>query len=161
MSVPGLYRRHRRYVLSVALPITSDPDLAQDVVQDTFEHLLRRFPPDGPGVYARAKLTTLLFTMAKNQAISARRKQERCVASDVDLDDIAAPNGVDTAAVEVARFLAMLPPKQRTVLRLRYVEGLSLRDIAATLHISVGTVKSRVHTAVHQLQAYCSPSQHH
>ena len=155
-SFTALYERHRDDVLSVALPIAPDPDLAEDVVQDTFEHLLRLFPPAGRGVSARAQITTLLFTMAKNQAISVRRKQKRCVTSDIDPDDLAAPDCVDTDALDVARFLTMLPPAQRIVVRLRYVEDRSLGEIAATLHIPVGTVKSRIHTAVHRLQVLCS-----
>lgn len=151
-----LYERHRNYVMSVASRVTSDPDLAEDVVQDTFEHLLRLFPPFGQGVRAQAKLTTLLFTMAKNQAISVRRKQGRCVASEVDPDDLAAPDCADTDALDVARFLRMLPPAQQIVVRLRYVEDRRLGDIADTLHIPVGTVKSRIHTAVHRLQDSCS-----
>lgn len=151
-----LYERHRGYVLSVALRVTSDPGFAEDVLQDTFEHLLRLFPPKGPGVRAEAKLTTLLFTMAKNRAISVRRKVERCVTSEIDPDDLAAPDRAETDSVDVARFLRMLPPAQRIVVGLHYVEDRPLGEIAQLLHIPVGTVKSRMHTAVHRLQASCS-----
>ena len=155
-SFSVLYERHRDDVLSVALPIVPDPNLAEDVVQDTFEHLLRLFPPAGRGVRAQAELTTLLYTMAKNQAISVRRKQQRCVVSEVDPDDLPAPYRIDTAALDVARLLTMLPPAQRIVVRLRYVEDRPLGEIAAALHIPLGTVKSRIHNAVHRLQTLCS-----
>ena len=99
--------------------------------------------------------------MAKNQAISVRRKQGRCVASEVDPDDLAAPDCSETDTLDVARFMRMLPPAQQIVVRMRYVEDRRLGDIADTLHIPVGTVKSRIHTAVHRLQASCSLGRDH
>ena len=154
-SFCALYEGHRDRVLSDALSIVQDPALTEDVVQDTFEHLLRLFPPTGRGVRAEAKITTLLTRMARNQAISVLRKQKRCVASDVDPDDLPAPDHDTDACLDVARFLSMLPPGQRIVIRLRYVEDRSLQEIAAKLHIPVGTVKSRIHTAIHALRALC------
>ena len=54
-----------------------DHDLALDVLQETFSYLLRKFPPTGDGLTLRARLTTLLYPVAKNSAISQLRKQHR------------------------------------------------------------------------------------
>ena len=72
----ALYLRHKDFVLRVALRFAPDFDTALDVLQDTFVQLLRRFPPTGDGITLTAKLTTLLYPIAKNTAISAAG---RCV----------------------------------------------------------------------------------
>ena len=90
----ALYLRHKDYVLRVALRFTLDIDTALDVLQDTFVQLLRRFPPTGEGITLTARLTTLLYPIAKNTAISAARKAGRFpVADDVTPDHVPALPG--------------------------------------------------------------------
>ena len=72
-----LYSRHKDYVIRVALRFVPDHDSALDVLQETFSYLLRKFPPAGPGLTLTAKLTSLLYPVAKNCAITQLRKSER------------------------------------------------------------------------------------
>ena len=147
-----LYLRHKDYVLRVALRFTPDMDTALDVLQDTFVQLLRRFPPVGEGITLTARLTTLLYPIAKNTAITAARKAGRFpVADDVMPEDVPAPTGRDNE--DLGRLLANLPPGQREALTLRFVDGMSLREIAQALDIPEGTVKSRLHGGVANLRA--------
>ena len=147
-----LYLRHKDYVLRVALRFTSDIDTALDVLQDTFVQLLRRFPPAGDGITLTAKLTTLLYPIAKNTAISAERKAGRFPAADnLTPDDLAArPAQQDD---DIGRLLAVLPSGQREALTLRFVDGMSLREIAQALDIPEGTVKSRLHGGIANLRS--------
>ena len=69
-------------MLRVALRFAPDIDTALDVLQDTFVQLLRRFPPTGDGITLTAKLTTLLYPIAKNSAISAARRAGRFPIAD-------------------------------------------------------------------------------
>lgn len=147
----ALYLRHKEYVLRVAFRFVRDRDLALDVLQETFSYLLRKFPPTGEGLTLTAELTSLLYPVAKNSALSLLRKAERFPQSEsVDPDQIAAaetPPGGD-----IARVLSRLPAERREVILLRFVDGMSLAEIAAALDIPLGTVKSRLHLAIKQLR---------
>ena len=147
-----LYRRHRDYVLRVALRFAPDVETALDVLQDTFLQLLRRFPPTGAGLELTARLTTLLYPMARNAAIDATRRAARLPAdADVTPDDIAAEP--EPQADELGTLLATLPAPQRETLTLRFVDGLTLEEIAQALDIPLGTVKSRLHLGIARLRS--------
>ena len=148
----ALYLRHKDYVLRVALRFVPDTDTALDVLQETFTYLLRRFPPSGEGIELTAKLTTLLYPIAKNTAITALRKSRRFPAADgVVPDDL--PAHEVGATGDIHRILAALPANQRETLQLRFVDDLSLQEIAEVLDIPLGTVKSRLHLGVARLKA--------
>jgi len=148
----ALYRRHRDFVLRVARRFTRDRELALDSLQETFAYLLRKFPPAGDGLVLTARLQTLLYPVAKNCALTALRKTRRFPADpDVAADDLPAPDGLDTAE-PIDAALAALPPERREVLTLRFVDDLSLAEIAAALDVPLGTVKSRLHLAIKQLR---------
>ena len=139
----ALYLRHKDYVLRVALRFTPDIDTALDVLQDTF---VQRFPPTGEGITLTAKLTTLLYPIAKNTAITAARKAGRFpAAADATPEDLPAPPDRDDG--DLGKVLANLPPGQREALTLRFVDGMSLDEIAQTL------VKSRLHGGIANLRA--------
>ena len=147
-----LYRRHKDYVLRVALRFAPDVDTALDVLQDTFLRLLRQFPPSGAGLELTAKLTTLLYPMARNAAIDAARRAARLpVDAEIAPDDLPAPAGHDTD--DLGRLLAALPAHQREALTLRFVDGLALDEIAEALGVPLGTVKSRLHLGVARLRS--------
>ncbi len=155
----ALYRRHGDYVLRVALRFAPDVDAALDVLQDTFLQLLRSFPPSGAGLELTARLTTLLYPMARNAAIDARRRAERLpVDATVTPDDIAALPEPQTD--ELGKLLAALPAPQRETLTLRFVDGLTLEEIAQALGIPLGTVKSRLHLGVARLRSSPAVADH-
>lgn len=150
----ALYRRHRDYVLRVAMSIVRDRDLALDALQETFAYLLRKFPPSGPGLVLTARLQTLLYPAAKHSAISALRKArpEAGQRDDTPLDELPAEHSEATDARLIDAALAGLSAERREVLTLRFVDDLSLAEIAAVLGVPLGTVKSRLHLALKQLR---------
>jgi len=147
----ALYRRHRDFVLRVARRFTRDRELALDALQETFAYLLTKFPPSGSGLTLTARLQTLLYPAAKNAAITAVRKARR-YAGDGDevLEAIAAEPPPDAEPIDAA--LAGLSPERREVLTLRFVDDLSLAEIAVALGVPLGTVKSRLHLALKELR---------
>ena len=148
----ALYLRHKDYVLRVALRFAPDTDTALDVLQDTFVQLLRRFPPTGDGITLTARLTTLLYPIAKNTAISAARRAGRFpIADDLTPDDLAARPSQE--GDDIGKLLAVLPTGQREALTLRFVDGMSLKEIAEVLGIPEGTVKSRLHGGIANLRS--------
>lgn len=148
----SLYRRHKNFVLRVALRYVPDNDSALDVVQETFSYLLRKFPPGGAGLALTARLTTLLYPVAKNNAISLQRKASRDGNADRDPDEL--PSAADNSNEDrdVHSLLAGLPADRRELVTLRFVDDMSLNDIAAALDLPLGTVKSRLHAAIADLR---------
>lgn len=139
-------------MLRVALRFAPDMDTALDVLQETFLQLLRKFPPSGGGIELTARLTTLLYPIARNAAIDARRRAARMPSdADVTPDDLPAAPEADTD--DLGKLLAGLPPSQRETLILRFVDGLTLDEIAEALAVPLGTVKSRLHLGVGRLRA--------
>ena len=151
-----LYRRHRDYVTRVALRFGADREAAVDVLQETFLYLLKKFPPAGEGLVLTAQLRSLLYPVAKNLTLSFLRQREHLDDStEFDPDRLQAPGVADPLEHDPARLssaLARLSPERREVLLLRFVDDMSLQDIADTLSIPLGTVKSRLHLAVRDLR---------
>jgi RNA polymerase sigma-70 factor (ECF subfamily) len=146
-----LYRRHRDFVLRVARRFTRDRELALDALQETFAYLLRKFPPAGEGLTLTARLSTLLYPVAKSSTIDAVRKARRYVGVDDEvLAELPAEPAAEAQPIDAA--LAALSPERREVLTLRFVDDLSLAEIAVALDVPLGTVKSRLHLAIKALR---------
>jgi RNA polymerase sigma-70 factor (ECF subfamily) len=146
-----LYRRHRDWVVNLAFRFTGDHALAMDVLQETFLYFLKKFP----GFTLTCQLRSFLYPAVRNLAIAARRKAERLQSEDGELPELEAPSAAptgNTARDRLATVVASLPETHREVLLLRFVDGLSLNEIAETLEIPLGTVKSRLHNALDTLR---------
>jgi len=149
---------HLDTLYRVALRLTGDAAAAEDLVQDTMLRALRAWNSFRPGSNARAWLVTIL----RNQFINGWRSDKRAPAG-VDMDAIpepADPKDPDPEGRffselvddEVLRAVDQLPDEFRDVLVLSDMEGLPYADIAASLAIPVGTVKSRLFRARRILQ---------
>ncbi len=158
-----LYHRHRDWVYGLALRFTHEHDLALDVTQEVFIYFLRKFP----GFALTAKLTTFFYPAVKNLAIAQRDKARRFAGGDealASLPDDSSSRGTMTGgdagggsggggdSGELAGILGCLSPGHREVVLLRFVDGLSMQEIAAALSLPVGTVKSRLHHALAMLR---------
>jgi RNA polymerase sigma-70 factor, ECF subfamily len=147
-----LYFRYRDWVAGLAQRFTGDDDAALDVLQETFLYVLRKFP----GFRLTANFKTFLYPAVRNLSIAARRKAHRYQAADEEqrqLEQTAAPDSTPlTGSPELRNLLKLLSEEQREVLMLRFVDGLSLTEIAEAMNIPVGTVKSRLHNALQALR---------
>lgn len=145
----AIYYRYRDWVVRLARRLTGNPDDALDVLQETFAYLFRKFP----GFALSARMTTFLYPVVKNLSIAARRRRDR-YAGDENAIDAVAPQGVEHGQTrrELSVVLASLPEIQREVLLMRFVDDMSLLEIAAALGIPEGTVKSRLHNAIAALR---------
>jgi RNA polymerase sigma-70 factor (ECF subfamily) len=142
----ALYYRYRDWVVHMAFRFTGDRDAALDVLQETFLYFSKKFP----GFRLTAKLTTFLYPAVRNYSIAARRKKERYVPMEASEEPAAEPSPPGNA--ELGDVLADLPEEHREVLLLRFVDDLSLDEIAARTRIPLGTVKSRLHYALKTLR---------
>lgn len=160
-----LYGYLRRYL--------GDADMAEDVFQATF---LRVHQKSGQFV-AGHRFRPWLYAIATNQAIDARRRNHRHRMTSLDrrADDptesgslaetIAARGRTSVELMQdaetvawVLAAVAALPEPLRSTLDLVYRQGLKHREAASRLGIPVGTVKSRINTALHRLHALAPPA---
>lgn len=139
-----LYYRYRDWVAHMAFRFTGDRDLALDVLQETFLYFSKKFP----GFRLTARVTTFLYPAVRNYSIAARRKGERFVLEETIPESAAAEKPQDT----IGDLISALPEEQQEVLLLRFVDGMSMEEIAAALRIPAGTVKSRLHYAIKTLR---------
>src|SRR6266581_3569495 len=124
-----LYFRYRDWVVSQAYRLTGDSDCALDVMQETFMYVLRKFP----GFKLTANFKTFLYPAVRNLSIGARRKSARYrsnEAEQAELENAAAPAVAPTGHEELNAVLARLSEEHREALLLRFVDGLSLAEIA-------------------------------
>ncbi len=146
-----LYDRHRQLVYRTAFAITGDAEAAADLLQDVFLRLHRfahRIDPRRP-------VEPWLYRMTANLAYSWLKRRKRWLQP---LDGVmewfqgtqrkrTLQQRVEHSAEWERLRLAMLklPPQQRIVVVMYYINELSLQEIAEVLEIPVGTVKSRLH----------------
>lgn len=158
-AVGELYDRHSAAVFGLALLITHDRGLAEDVSQETFVGIWKnaaRFDP------TRASARTWIMAIAHHRAVDALRRRRAAVLS-LDVEDsvvetIAPSPDVwpevsarfDQAAVKTA--FTRLPEAQRQSLELAYFGGLTQNEIAAATGVPLGTVKSRVRLGLLRLR---------
>lgn len=150
VAFDALYARYRDWVVAVAHRFTGNGEDALDVLQETFSYLLRK----RSHLYLSARMTTFLYPVVKHLALAARRKRGRYRSDDEALEALAADsNPTPDSTSELIAAVRALSEPQREVLLLRFVDGLSLQEIAETLSIPLGTVKSRLNHAVAALRA--------
>lgn len=131
-----------------------DADAAADLASESVLQLLRKLAAGTrPG-----SMRAYLFGIAKHVGMAARRQRARrpAIADAATLAAVAAPAPHDPVAA-ARDLLARLPARQREVLDLRFVAGLSYAEIAARLDIPLGTVRSRIHHAVALLRSQMPP----
>jgi RNA polymerase sigma factor (sigma-70 family) len=161
-ALSQLYQRFGRPCYSLARRICADEGLAEDVVQEVFLTLWRdpsRFDP------ARGGFATWLLTLIHHKAVDAVRREStirrRMVAAPEAGEDWSPTPvpGADQAAMarvaagQVRAALHRLPVEQRQVLALAYFGGHTQREIAVLTGVPLGTVKSRMFTAVQRLRS--------
>jgi RNA polymerase sigma-70 factor (sigma-E family) len=140
-------------LIRLATLLLSDRSAAEDVVQEVCEAVWRRRPE----LASRQHLVNYLRTAVVNRARSAGRKRRTVDQHrrQMRIED-APPADVEILAaashVQLLDALAQLSVRQRTVLVLRYWSQLSEAEIADTLGVRPGTVKSTAHQAISALQ---------
>jgi len=143
-----LYRRHRDWVYRLAWRFTTNEADALDVLQETFAYLLRKLP----GLRLTAAMTTFLYPVVKHLSLNLRRKRTPDAADDEILAAIPAPADQETSRSELAAALATLPPDQREIVLMRFLDDMNLEEIAQALNTPLNTIKSRLYRALDTLR---------
>lgn len=154
MDLETLYATHRLALVRLAVLLVDELPLAEDVVQDAFLGLHRRGSLTDPGA-ALAYLRVSVVNGARSALRRRRTVRDFTTRAARPDDEPPADREVLLAADRDATLAAVrwLPVRQREVLVLRYWGDLSERQIAQTLGISEGTVKSTASRALDRLES--------
>jgi RNA polymerase sigma-70 factor (ECF subfamily) len=154
----ALYRAHVDAVYRVALWLLGDPHEAEDIAQEVFVQAFRALGRYDP---ARASLATWLRAITVNRCRNARRGRRPVQVSwdaAAEYAALAVDPGPDADLRQTLwAALDRLTEKQRTAVVLRYFEGLTFAEIAATLNVPPGTVASRMADALAALRHHLEP----
>jgi RNA polymerase sigma factor (sigma-70 family) len=139
-----------------AARLLGDADRARDVVQDTFVKLMARDPASVDG-YA----VEWLFTVCRHRALDILRKEGRMKrfeegqAERVTTTDPRPGRLLEQAETQAAilQLINRLPPNQQEVVRLKFQNGFSYKEISRITALSVTNVGFLIHTAVTRLRA--------
>jgi RNA polymerase sigma-70 factor (ECF subfamily) len=162
-ALAELHARYHCAAYAIALRALADRDLAEDAVQETFLDLWRAGARWDP---ARAKLSTWICVLAHRRAVDIARREARRETAPEEAGSWAADAYTTEDLVviredrrDVQSALERLSATQRNVIELAYYGGLTQVEIARTLEIPLGTVKSRVFEALRSLKDLLPASQ--
>ncbi|WP_298750694.1 RNA polymerase sigma factor SigE [uncultured Serinicoccus sp.] len=147
-----IVREHSPRVYRLAYRLTGDPHEAEDLTQDVFVRVFRSLDSYRPGTFEGwlHRITTNLFLdkMRRRQRIRFDALTEELSArlplraSGTDPEQVYAMTHLDG---DIQQALNALPPQFRAAVVLSDIEGLSYEEVAQTLGIKMGTVRSRIH----------------
>lgn len=147
-------------VFRLAYSMFRNETLAEDAAQEIFMRIWKALP----GFKGEASLSTWIYTISRNTCLSQMKKNasrkdlsfdETKVRDEMEL--LHSPQDGQDREIDVQRLLSRLPEKYRQVITLFYLEEKSYEEVAAMLHLPLGTVKTYLHRARKELAAFVAP----
>jgi RNA polymerase sigma factor (sigma-70 family) len=157
-----LYRRYASVAMGLAVRLTGQRAMAQDVVHDAFLAIWRAPEAFDP---SRGSFRTFFLSLVHHRGVDAIRREERLRAREDRAANLEPAEGEDPSEavadedlvarrrLEVRAALADLTPDQRQVLEMAYFGGMTQARIAEALGIPLGTVNTRTFAALRRLRA--------
>ncbi len=150
----ALFHEYERAVFKNAYLITGSREDAEDILQEVFISIWRSRHTFNPN---KGKFSTWLHRITINECLKKRRKEKRqpLILDGIDLyadrnSQVKPPEQMDNE--HLTEVLNSLDTRHRAVLVLRYFDDLTYQEIALTLGIPLGTVKSRINHALKLLR---------
>lgn len=148
-------QRYERPLIRYALNHVGQLDDARDIVQDVFLKLSQSLSSVDP-----ERLAPWLFTVCKNRATDHLRKHRRIMLMETETLDLeeadTARPGFDLeqqeTAAQLRSLLTRLPEKQREAIRMKFIAGLSYKEISDVMKTSVGNVGYLIHHGINALR---------
>jgi RNA polymerase sigma-70 factor (ECF subfamily) len=167
-ALAALYDRHGRLAYSLAFGILGDGAEAEEAVADAF---LQIWTSAASFDAARSSVAGWLTMIVRTRALDrlrSRRRRGALIERVTVLEGVDAARPVATEAADalaersqtgqrVAAAIESLPPAQRKVIELAFFGGLSHSEIAQELGEPLGTVKTRIRTAMERLRTALAP----
>ncbi|TDE11132.1 sigma-70 family RNA polymerase sigma factor [Dyadobacter psychrotolerans] len=151
-----LYDHYSGALFNIISKTLRDEERAADVLQESFLKIWKNIASYNP---EKGRLFTWIMNIARNGAIDAARVEGRKPIMD-DIDDRAVQNERDvsedsmTTSSEMKAIIDMLRPERKILIDMAYFQGYTHEEISEELRIPLGTVKSRIRTALQELKQY-------
>lgn len=164
-AIAVLYDRYAGLVYSIAYRVLQNAQEAEDLTQDIFVTFWEKdyFDPD------RGRLSSFLGVLTRSRAIDKIRQRNTTQSFLTRWQQTIAEGSTDPSPLEAAttqetqsmigQAMQQLPALQRQILELNYYKGLSHNQIAESLGLTPGVVKSRLRQALVQLKTQIAPGQ--
>jgi RNA polymerase sigma-70 factor (ECF subfamily) len=152
-----LYDNYAGALYGLVRQIVPDKELSNDVLQEVFVNIWRKIDSYDS---SKGRLFTWMLNIARNASIDkirSRNYQENLLKAPIDENDIAHPvvrQGIDDYGLK--KLIFKLKDEQRMLIDLSYYQGFTHDQIARALNIPLGTVKTRLRTALMQLRTMLS-----
>ena len=152
-ALSQLYDLYSSALYGVVLRIVQSPELAQQVIQDTF---LKVWKNSGSYDSAKGRVFTWLLNIARNTAIDATRTAHfRYKQKTESTDTLVSRPGNDTLNPDhlgVREAVGTLDDKYKSLIDLIYFKGYTQEEVAEETGIPIGTVKTRLRYAINELR---------
>lgn len=143
------------FVLKYLIKITNNEEIAKDLTQDTFLKFIRNV--EKFDVKGKASFSTYLITISKNCYLDYLRATKK-ISNDIDLESIKDPTYLENEIILenninlILTKINKLPFEQAEAMKLKYLEGYTLNEIAVIMKTKPQTVKSRLHDGKRKLR---------
>jgi len=160
-SLRELYERYRVRLMTYAYYAVGNRAQAEDVLQEAFIRIYRHAGEFEPGKRFSAWAYAITANLCRDELRKSWRRRRLGFRADVDANEVQAPARTISPRADAAgrefrdrlgAEVAALPPEQREVIALRFLESLSYAEIAAVVGCPLGTVQSRIHAGVKALR---------
>lgn len=157
-AIPHIYRQYRLALLGAIVRIVGEAELAEDVLQECLVKFWRHGPSYDP---QKGRLFTWMLNICRNAAIDKTRSKEYKYRAEIRGDGSLVPEADHNATYEMAidqiglrEMVGSLDPKYRELVELVYFGGRSQREAAKELDLPIGTVKTRLRSALGMLRKW-------
>ena len=151
-----LYDNYSAALLSIVNSIVQEKESANDVLQEVFVNIWKKIRSYDP---TKGRLFTWMLNIARNAAIDKIRSKgykdglkNQPFPENVDINTSRTVISPDVKDVGLKRILSSLKDEQRQLIDLSYFQGYTHEEIAKALNIPLGTVKTRIRSALTHLR---------
>ena len=151
-----LYEHYSGALYGIIMPIVTNAEVANDVLQEVFLNIWRKIESYDAG---KGRLFTWMLNIARNASIDMLRsknfqntRKNQPLSDTVNWSTTAQAQNIDN--IGLRKMLGTLKDEQRTLVELAYFRGYTHEEIAAMEGIPLGTVKTRIRAALIQLRNY-------
>ena len=155
-SFSYLYDNYSGALLGVVGAIVPDQEIARDVLQEVFVNIWRKIESYDP---TKGRLFTWMMNVARNAAIDKIRSRgyqdslkNRAIPENNETAGTGAVTGPQVDDVGLKRVLTKLKDEHRVLIDLSYYQGYTHEEISKVLNIPLGTVKTRIRSALTHLR---------
>ena len=150
-----LYDHYSGSLYSIILQIVKAPEVANDILQEVFISIWRKIETYDP---VKGRLFTWMLNISRNASIDMLRSKsyQNSQKNQEITDNVYSFNQTETRidSIGLSKFMGKLRPEQRDLIELAYFKGYTHDEIAQIEGIPLGTVKTRIRSALLQLREF-------